>query len=119
MLDALAASYAPGARLVDAFARWLDRLLGHHGLVVYDASDPAAKPFVRSLFRREVGNPGRTAMLATDAGAELTALGYHAQASPAPGAVALFQLDGVRQTIRTGRRGASPPAGARSRPTPC
>ena len=100
VLDALAASHAPGGRLVEAFARWLDRLLGGHGLVVFDASDPAAKPFVRPLFRREVGNPGRTAQLAADAGAELTALGYHAQASPAPGAVALFRLDGGRQPIR-------------------
>ena len=100
ILDALAASYAPGVRLVDAFARWLDRLLGPHGLVVFDASDPAAKPFVGSLFKREVGSPGRTARLAADAGAELTALGYHAQASPAPGAVALFRLDDGRQSIR-------------------
>ena len=100
VLDALAASYAPGRRLVEAFARWLERLLGHHGLVVFDASDPAAKPFVRSLFRREIGSPGRTAQLAADAGAELTALGYHAQASPVPGAVALFRLDGGRQPIR-------------------
>ena len=100
VLDALAASYAPGVRLVDAFARWLDRLLGPHGLVVFDASDPAAKPFVGSLFKREVGSPGRTARLAADAGAELTALGYHTQASPAPGAVALFRLDGGRQSIR-------------------
>ena len=100
VIDALAASYAPGMRLVDAFARWLDRLLGDHGLVVFDASDPAAKPFVRSLFKREIGNPGRTARLAADAGAELTALGYHAQASPAAGAVALFRLDGARQAIR-------------------
>ncbi len=100
VLDGLAAAYTPGRRLVDAFARWLDRLLGRHGLVVYDASDPAAKPFVRSLFRREVGSPGRTAQLAAEAGAELTALGYHAQASPAPGAVALFRLDGGRRPIR-------------------
>lgn len=98
--DALAASYAPGVRLVDAFARWLDRLLGRHGLVVFDASDPAAKPFVRPLFKREIGNPGRTAQLAADAGAGLTALGYHAQASTAAGAVALFRLDGARQPIR-------------------
>ncbi len=98
--DALASSYAPGRRLVEAFSRWLDRLLGRHGLVVYDASDPAAKPFFRSLFEREVGRPGHTAELAAETGAELAALGYHAQVSPAPGAVALFRLDGARQAIR-------------------
>lgn len=98
--DALASSYAPGMRLVEAFSRWLDRLLGRHGLVVYDASDPAAKPFFRSLFKREVGSPGHTVELAAETGAELSALGYHAQVSPAPGAVALFRLDGARQAIR-------------------
>ena len=99
--EALAAAYAPGTRLVEAFARWLDRQLGPHGLVVYDASDPAAKPFARSLFKREIGSPGRTAKLAAEAGAELESIGYHAQASPAPGSVALFRLDGTRQTIRS------------------
>ena len=98
--DALASSYAPGRRLVEAFSRWLDRLLGRHGLVVYDASDPAAKPFFRSLFKREVESPGHTAELAAETGAELSALGYHAQVSPAPGAVALFRLDGARRAIR-------------------
>ena len=98
VLDALAAAYAPGRGLVDAFARWLERLLGHHGLVVYDASDPAAKPFVRALFRQEAGSPGRTAALAAKAGAELAALGYHAQATPPPDSVALFRLDDARRT---------------------
>jgi len=100
LTDALATAYVPGTRLVEAFARWMERQLGPHGLIVYDASDPAAKPLARSLFRREIGNAGRTAKLAAEAGAELAALGYHAQASPAPDAVALFRLDGTRQTIR-------------------
>ena len=98
--DALAAAYVPRTRLVEAFARWLERQLGAHGLIVYDASDPAAKPLARSLFKREIGSAGRTAKLAAEAGAELASLGYHAQASPAPGAVALFRLDGTRQPIR-------------------
>ncbi len=98
--DGLAAAYAPGRRLVEAFARWLERQLGPHGLVVYDASDPAAKPFARSLFQREIGNAGRTARLAAEAGAELASRGYHAQASPAADSVALFQLDGTRRPIR-------------------
>lgn len=100
VLDALAAAYRPGTRLVEAFARWLDRQLGAHGLVVFDASDPAAKPFARRLFEREIGNAGRTAKLAGEAGAELASLGYHAQAAPAPGSVALFRLDATRETIR-------------------
>lgn len=100
VLDALAAAYRPGTRLVEAFARWLDRQLGAHGLVVFDASDPAAKPFARPLFEREIANAGRTAELAAEAGAELASLGYHAQASAAPGSLALFRLGATRESIR-------------------
>ena len=97
---ALAQVYTPGVRLVDAFARWLDRILGHHGLVVYDASDPATKPLVRALFARELEAPGKTAQLATRAGAALKSKGYHAQVSIENDMVALFRLNVVRQPIR-------------------
>ena len=52
----------------DAFARWLDRLLGDLGVVVFDCSDAAAKPFVSDIFAREVQHPGRTWALAGEAG---------------------------------------------------
>ena len=41
----------PGRGMADAFGRWLERVLGPHGLVVYDASDPAAKPLARADLR--------------------------------------------------------------------
>ena len=100
VFDALAAAYAPGVRLVEAFARWLDRLLGEHGLIVFDSSDRAAKPFTRDLFARELLAPGRTCELATAAGSRLTSLGYHAQVSPTPGSTALFRINGAREPIR-------------------
>ncbi len=100
VLDALAKAYAPGVRLVEAFARWLDQLLGPHGLIVFDASDPAAKPYARDLFARELQAPGRTSRLASAAGSQLTALGYHAQVSPAPGSTALFRMNDAREPIR-------------------
>ena len=101
----LETAYAEGVRLVDAFARWLDALLGGHGLVVFDASDRAAKPLVQSVFARELGAPGTTTRLATGAGAELVARGYHSQVSPTSDSVALFRLDGTRQPIRTSETG--------------
>lgn len=100
VLEALATAYAPGVRLVEAFARWLDRLLGDQGLIVFDSSDRATKPFVRNLFARELRAPGRTCELAAAAGGELTALGYHAQVSPTPGSTALFRMNGAREPIR-------------------
>jgi bacillithiol biosynthesis cysteine-adding enzyme BshC len=100
LLAALREAYRPGVGMADAFARWLEGVLGPHGLVVYDASDPAAKPLAASLFAAELEHPGRTARLATEAGATLEARGYHAQVTPHPDSVALFHLNDAREPIR-------------------
>ena len=100
VLERLAASYAPGTGLVEAFSRWLDCVLGERGLVVFDASDPAAKPLARPVFDRELRLRGEASRLAAAAGAQLSARGYHAQVQPADDAVALFHLDGGRRPIR-------------------
>jgi bacillithiol biosynthesis cysteine-adding enzyme BshC len=89
----LRAAYAPGIGMADAFGRWLERVLGERGLIVYDASDPAAKPFVADLFSRELSSPGQTAKLAARTGADLVARGFHTQVQPAEDGVALFHLD--------------------------
>ena len=85
LLDAVRAAYAPGAGMVDAFGRWLESWLGPRGLVVFDSSDPAAKPLVASLFAREIEHAGETSRLAAAAGAGSTARGYHAQVDAAGG----------------------------------
>jgi bacillithiol biosynthesis cysteine-adding enzyme BshC len=100
LLDAVRAAYAPGAGMVDAFGTWLETWLGPHGLVVFDSSDPAAKPLVSSLFAREIERAGETSRLAAAAGRTLTALGYHAQVEPQEDQAALFHIDGSRSSIR-------------------
>jgi bacillithiol biosynthesis cysteine-adding enzyme BshC len=116
LLDDLRTAYAPGIGMSDAFGRVLERALGDRGLVVYDASDPAAKPLVGDLFARELSAPGQTAKLAAAAGADLTARGYHAQVQPADqNGVSLFRLDGTRlpihQPANLVREAAERPAG--------
>ena len=93
-------AYATGRGLVDAFAVWLERLLGDLGLVVFDASDPAAKPLATELFEREITSAGTTTSLARAAGEALRDAGFHAQVESQPGTVALFLLDDTRRTIR-------------------
>ena len=44
LMQDLRDAYAAGRGVADAFGRWLERVLGPRGLVVYDASDPASKP---------------------------------------------------------------------------
>jgi bacillithiol biosynthesis cysteine-adding enzyme BshC len=99
-LAGLRRAYAPGVGMADAFARWLESLLGPRGLVVFDSSDPAAKPRVADLFAREVERRGETSSLARQVGSELEAAGYHAQVAPADGSLALFHLGGEREPIR-------------------
>jgi bacillithiol biosynthesis cysteine-adding enzyme BshC len=100
LLADLRAAYAPGSGMADAFARWMDRVLGGYGLVVYDASDPDAKPLASEVFTKELSTPGETVKRAGEVGADLATLGYHAQVQPPGDAVALFVLDGGRQPIR-------------------
>jgi bacillithiol synthase len=100
LMSDLRSTYAPGSGMADAFGRWLERVLGGLGLVVFDASDPAAKPLVRQVFTKELSSPGETARRATASGAELEQRGYHAQVKPQHDAAGLFVLDGGRQLIR-------------------
>lgn len=93
--------YRPGQRMGQAFAAWIDDLLGRHGLVVFEAADPAAKPFVADLFRRELEVPCHTACLAKETGEAMRRLGHTPQVEPSEDSVALFYLgDGVRQSIK-------------------
>ena len=100
VIAALRDCYRPGVRMADAFARWMDRLLGGRGLVVFESADPAAKPFVGPLFAAELEKPGGTASLALAAGEAMRARGHDPQVVPQADAVALFRLNGGRTPIR-------------------
>jgi len=103
LLASLRQRYRPGARVGTAFAGWIDDLLGRHGLVVFEADDPALKPLVADVFAREL-HDRPTARLARESAATMTALGHAPQVEPAEDAVALFYLDSQgRHPIR--RRG--------------
>ena len=102
LLARLRNDYRPGASPAEAFGRLLEFTLGEFGLVVYDASDPAAKTLARRIFVRDVQFPGTTSELANEAGRKLLDLGYHAQVSADEDALALFALDGARLPIRFG-----------------
>jgi len=105
LIDGLRRAYAPGTGMADAFGRWLETLLGPRGLIVFDASDPAAKPLVSHIFAREIEQAGQTARLAAEAGAALEARGYHAQATPQEGSLALFHMNAGRQPIKPHQAG--------------
>jgi bacillithiol biosynthesis cysteine-adding enzyme BshC len=100
VIDQLRSSWRPGIGMGRAFATWLEYVLGPFGLVVFESSDPAAKPLVADVFARELSNPGRTASLAAEAGAALASRGHAPQVTPQPDSLSLFSLDGGRRPIR-------------------
>jgi len=101
LLADLRKAYKPGIGMAEAFGRWLEQVLGARGLVVYDSSDPATKPLVARVFRHELSMPGQTVKLASLAGSDLVARGYHAQVQGHDDSAALFHIDGGgRRAIR-------------------
>ena len=103
VVEALRAAYRPGTGVADAFARFIESLLGGHGLIVFDASDTSVKPLLGDLFHREVTSPGRTALLAIAAGEALAARGHAAQVTPQTDGLAVFRIEpatGTRKAIR-------------------
>ena len=100
VVDQLRDAYSPGTGMAEAFGRWLERVLGERGLIVYDASDPASKPLAAEIFARELSMPGQTTRLAASKGSDLAARGYHAQVHAQDDSLALFRLDGSRRAIR-------------------
>ena len=100
VVSSLREAYHPGIRMADAFARWLETLLGPYGLIVFESADPAAKPLAADVFARELQAPGRTASLAAAAGERMAALGHAPQVQPQPDSISLFHLNGGRKPIR-------------------
>ena len=100
VFDELSNAYQPGRGMVEAFALWMDTLLGPHGLVVFDASDTAVKSIARPLFQLELDTAGETSRLATETGSDLIAKGYHAQVTASQHSTGLFSLSDGRQAIR-------------------
>ena len=100
-LAGLRDAYRPGASVADAFARWLESVLGRLGLVVFEASDPAAKPLAADVFAHELRNAGHDC-LARGRGRpdDCRRSGMHRRSSRSRTSVALFHLDGARTPIR-------------------
>jgi len=116
VLARLRGHYRPGASMARAFAGWLDDLLGAHGLVVFEGSDPHAKPIVADLFVEELSDPARSVALVGSACADLRARGFEPQVEPAEDGTTLFYLDAAgRHAVK--RRGGGLSIAGRDRST--
>ena len=100
IVSGLRGGYRPGAGVAAAFAAWIEALLGHLGVVVFESSDPSAKPLAAGVFAHELRHVGNTAALAADAGRAMSALGHAPQVEPQADQPSVFRLDGARTPIR-------------------
>ena len=100
LITSLRQAYPPGVGVSEAFARWIESVLGRHGVIVFESSDVAAKPLAAPVFAHELRNPGITSRLATAAGRAMSALGHAPQVEPQPDQLAVFHLDGSRSAIK-------------------
>lgn len=98
--DLVGRCWVPGRSMAEAYARYIESLLGHHGLVVFESADAAAKPLAAHLFAEELRHPGRSSQLAAAAGERSRALGFPPQVVPVEGSAALFCLNPAREPIR-------------------
>ena len=114
--NTIARCYVPGRSMAEAYARFIEHLLGRHGLVVFESADAAAKPLARDLFVQELQHPGRSSQLAMAAGERSRALGFPPQVVPVEGSAALFQLTPAREAIRVPFDGGALAAAATSHP---
>ena len=65
-------------------------------MVVLDPSDPALKPLMVPVLRRELAEGSPTSRLAIETTAKLLAAGYHQQVPVRDGFLNLFLFDGRR-----------------------
>jgi bacillithiol biosynthesis cysteine-adding enzyme BshC len=99
--DALARAYTPDRTLAEAFAQWMNHLLGETGLVLVDGADPRLKRLSTRIFRRELDEAPRTSREILEASQSLRALGYSAQIEARADGVNCFLLrDGRRALVR-------------------
>ena len=92
--------YVAGEGMADAFGRLMDQLLGPLGIVVFDGSEPAVKPWAASIVARVLSHPGHTSQLAARTGQALVEAGYHAQVTPQQDTIALFYMREGREPLR-------------------
>ncbi len=94
LLEKLAQSFRSGARLVEAFASWLQELVAEFGIIFIDPADPEIKRLAAPVMAREISDRSPSTFAALTAIAHLEKLGYSPQVPLRSGRLNLFYIDG-------------------------
>jgi bacillithiol biosynthesis cysteine-adding enzyme BshC len=104
-LSVLSAAYAAGRTFPEAFASWMNRLLGDSGLIFVNPNDARLKEPAAPFFIEEVGLDGSSQAKVAAVNEKLLAAGYHIQVHKNKELVNLFYQPARRQALRKGEGG--------------
>jgi bacillithiol biosynthesis cysteine-adding enzyme BshC len=93
IMAALRESYASGRTFNQAFAAWLNRLVGDHGLIFMSSNHPVFKRSLSPIFERELAEYPRSSQIVITRSAGMEQH-YHAQVKPKSINLFLFHKGG-------------------------
>lgn len=99
ILAALAQAYRAGHTLPEAFAHWLNYLLGDFGLVILNPADLELRQLARRIFLPEIVQESPSTKAALQSSARLEQAGYNVQVPLRPGRFNLFYVDSARHAL--------------------
>jgi bacillithiol biosynthesis cysteine-adding enzyme BshC len=100
VIAGLSEAYRPGRGWVEAFARWMTRLLGARGLIFVDPSHRRLKELGGEVFSREIDAGSAATPPALAASRRLEDAGYVSQVQIHQGILSLFYAERERRSIQ-------------------
>ncbi|MBD3299332.1 MAG: bacillithiol biosynthesis cysteine-adding enzyme BshC [candidate division Zixibacteria bacterium] len=101
VFEALTHDYAPERKMDEAFGRWMARLLGPFGLVMFNPANEDPKSLMKPLFAEEMRAHLETADALSEINQRLDEAGYHRQVHHADDHTHLFHVSNGRHALKT------------------
>jgi len=105
VFDKLSSAYRAGRSFPEAFASWMNQLLGDSGLVWVNPNDSGLKELAVDFFVDELGLDGTSQVKVTTVNEQLRASNYHVQVHKTEELLNLFYQPEKRETVRKSNGG--------------
>ena len=105
VFKALSEDYAPSRGMDEAFGRWIARLLGPFGLVVFNPACLDAKTMMKPLVAEGLRHHRKTASALSEINQRLEEAGYHQQVAHADAHTHLFYVHEGRHAVKIAGNG--------------
>ncbi|MGH8005362.1 MAG: bacillithiol biosynthesis cysteine-adding enzyme BshC, partial [Limisphaerales bacterium] len=105
VFDRISSAYRPGRSFPEAFAYWMNQLLGDSGLVWVNPNDLGLKKLAVDFFAAELGLDGTSQAKVAVVNERLRASNYHVQVHKTEELLNLFYQPEQRETVRKSNGG--------------